>query len=214
MKIRSLIRNLIYAWLVLMPAHIHAQSVNVIDISQSGTGAIMKAQVDLQGKTVESVLTRAFRVADAYSTTCGNYQLFDGEYIVADLDYTPGDYIYRMEVTFTDGTSVETDCYNVSMTEVGVWLSDLPVTTCVGVEPTVDVCYNGTPLKIKDVTYYKGISTQPQKNNLSEYVEYVLPRTFDYLKFSFGMQPTKADGSQSNSNARLELYDKIGRAHV
>lgn len=182
----------------------HAQSVDVLEISQSGGGAVMKAEIDSRGKTVESILTRTFRMSDGYSTTCSDCSLLGDRYVLAKLDYKAGDYFYRMEVTFTDGTVVKTDCFNAALTEGAVWLSDLPVTTAVGTQVVNDMCANGAPMLLDGVTYYKGVSAQPMSG--ADYIEYRLPRTFDYVRFVMGVQDVRADGSASSGNARMEIY--------
>lgn len=210
MKIRTLIHNSIYKFLAalmlpaVMPAALQAQSIDVIDVSQSGDGAVMKAEIDVNGKTIETVLTRTFRMADGYSTTSDECLVLDGKYVIANLDYVPGDYFYRMEVTFSDGTEIKTDCYNAAFTEAAVWLSDLPLTGFVGSQPTFDICSNGAPILLDGVTYHKGVSALA--TSASDYFEYVLPRTFDYVRFVMGVQDVRADGSASAGNARMEIY--------
>lgn len=209
MKTVNSIQNYIYRsfavlmlW-TLLPTTLKAQSVEVFDIVQSGTGAVMKARIDTNGKTVGNVVTRTFRMSDGYSTTRSDYKIYEDRYIIASLDYMPGDYFYRMEVTFDDGSVTMTDCFNAALTEGAVWLSDLPVTnaTCT---PSLDICSNGAPILLDGVTYYKGISARPSTS--TDYIEYTLPRTFSYVRFVMGVQDVKADGSASVGNARIETY--------
>lgn len=187
----------------LLPTTLKAQSVEVFDIVQSGTGAVMKARIDTNGKTVDNVVTRTFRMTDGYSTTRSDYKIYEDRYIIASLDYIPGDYFYRMEVTFNDGTVAMTDCFNATFTEGAVWLSDLTPTnaTCT---PSFDICSNGAPILLDGVTYYKGVSARPA--TAADYIEYTLPRTFSYMRFVMGVQDVRADGSTSAGNARMENY--------
>lgn len=194
----------------LLPTTLMAQTVEVFDLVQSGTGAVMKARIDAPGKTVDNVVTRTFRLPDGYSTTRSDYQIYDDRFIVASLDYMPGDYVYRMEVTFTDGSVETTDCFNASFTEGMVWLSDLTPTkaTCT---PSLDICSNGAPILLDGVTYYKGVSARPATS--SDYVEFTLPRTFSYVRFVMGVQDVRADGSNSAGDARMEIYANGALTH-
>lgn len=207
MKTHSSVYRIILPLLALLmtPAGAGAQSIEVLGLAHGTTSANMKAEVDLQGKTIQSVTGRTFKMSDGSSTTCGDYKLFGGKYIIANFDYHPGnDYFYRMEITFTDGTTLMTDCYNESFTEGAVWLSDLPITSnTTGPEPVgIDMCANGDSLRIHPTTvFYKGISAHATGK-----VHYDLtqqPRNFTYVKFTMGMQACKPDGSNSTGFTRI-----------
>lgn len=191
--------------LLMTPAGAGAQSIEVLGLAHGTTSANMKAEVDLQGKTIQNVTGRTFKMSDGSSTTCGDYKLFGGKYVIANFDYHPGnDYFYRMEITFTDGTTINTDCYNESFTEGAVWLSDLPITSnTTGPEPVgIDMCANGEPIQIHPTTlFYKGISAH--STGLVHYDLTNQPRNFTYVKFTMGMQAFKPDGSNSTGYTRI-----------
>ena len=207
MKTHSSVYRIILPLLALLmtPAGAGAQSIEVLGLAHGTTSANMKAEVDLQGKTIQSVTGRTFKMSDGSSTTCGDYKLFGGKYVIANFDYHPGnDYFYRMEITFTDGTTLNTDCYNESFTEGAVWLSDLPITSnTTGPEPVgIDMCANGEPLQIHPTTFfYKGISAH--STGLVHYDLTNQPRNFTYVKFTMGMQAFRADGSNSTGFTRI-----------
>ncbi len=190
------------------PADADAQKIKVLSISHGNQAASMKAEIINAGnKQIQSVVARTFHMPTGYSTTVSDYKLFDNRYIVASLDYKPGDYFYSLEATFNDGTVVKTDCYNESFTEGAVWLSDLPITRRdpSGCQVGVDICLNGQPLQLHPNSYYyKGISLK----STSEIMFNTLLLNdhnvkFTYTKFSFGLQAYAADGSDSQANCRI-----------
>lgn len=207
MKTHSSVYKIILPLLALLmtPAGAGAQSIEVLGLAHGTTSANMKAEVDLQGKTIQNVIGRTFKMSDGSSTTCEDYKLFGDKYVIANFDYHPGnDYFYRLEITFTDGTTINTDCYNESFTEGAVWLSDLPITSnTTGPEPVgIDMCANGEPLQIHPTTlFYKGISAH--STGLVHYDLTNQPRNFTYVKFTMGMQAFKADGSNSTGFTRI-----------
>ncbi len=216
MKTPSYFYKLTFSLLVAILAATggNAQSINVLGIAHGTASANIKAEVDLAGKTIGSVTGRTFKMSDGSSTTRDTYQLFDGRYIIADLDYTPGsDYFYRLEIEFTDGTSVMTDCFNESYTEGAVWLSDLPE-SCITVNTVgaygIDKCADGRPMQIHPTSiFHKGISTYTEEATSSGkraqliYDVSNLGHTFTYTRFSMGLQAFKPDGSNSVGYARM-----------
>ncbi len=189
--------------LFFTPTGAQGQTINVLDIARGTTSANLKAEIDLEGKTIQSVLVRTFKMSDGSSTICDQYKILDGRYIIADLDYHPGnDYFYRLEVTFTDGTIVKTDCLNETLTEGAVWLSDLPVTSSNVTNVAMDKCANGTPIQIHpNSIFHKGISAQSP--GLVHFDLTGLNRNFTSVKFTFGLQAFKEDGSNSAGFARV-----------
>jgi len=186
-----------------------AQKIKVLNISHGNKGALIKAEIlDAGDKKLEDMVARTFYMPTGASTTCSDYRILDGRYVMANVDYHAGtDYFYRLEATFDDGTVVKTDCYNDSYTEGAVWLSDLPVSSrnpadcAVG----VDECVNGRPLQLHPTsTFDKGISIKSTSEisfNTSLKNDY--NAKFTYTKFQFGMQAYAADGTDSNANCRV-----------
>jgi len=191
------------------PADADAQKIKILNISHGDQAASIKAEVvDAGDKNIRSIVARTFYMPTGSSTTCSDYKIFGGRYVVANVDYHSGtDYFYRLEATFDDGTVVKTDCYNESYTEGAVWLSDLPVTSknpadCV---VGVDKCANGKPLQLHPDSYFdKGISIKSVSEvsfNTSMQNEHNVK--FTYTKFQFGLQAYAADGSDSNAYCRV-----------
>lgn len=171
-----------------------AQEVYVTGID----GTTLTADVEnLQGKTIANVLTRTYYMPTGESTSLSAFAV-NGSEITADIDRRDGDYFYRVEVTFADGTAAKSDCYNAAMTQTAVWLSDLTPTSASGNAVTNDLCANGATMVIDNVNYAKGVSIQA-----TGWAEYALPRTFDYVQFVMGLQDCLADGSASTGFARI-----------
>lgn len=156
----------------------------------------MTAQLyDAGDKTVQDVTTLSYYMPTGMSTSCNTYHI-DGKNIVADLDTKTGDYFYRMVVTMSDGTVLKTDCFNADFSLSAIWLSDLTPTNGAGV--ATDICLDGQPILIDGVTFGKGISAQSPAT-----VEYTLPRTYQYVQFTMGLQDCHADGTASAGFARM-----------
>lgn len=193
-----------------------AQKIKILNISHGNKAASIKAEVlDAGEKKIKSIVARTFYMPTGSSTTCDDYKVFDGRYVVANVDYQPGsDYFYRLEATFDDDSVVKTDCYNETYTEGAVWLSDLPVNSknpadcAVG----VDCCVNGKPLQLHPTSYFdKGISIKSVSEisfNTSLQNEHNVK--FTYTRFQFGLQAYAADGSDSNAACRV-IFKMNGR---
>lgn len=171
-----------------------AQEVFVTKIE----GDVMTADVEnAQGKTIADVLTRRFYMPTGESTILSDYTV-NGYDITAKIDKITGDYFYRIEVTFDDGTTIFSDCFNADMSLNAFWLSDLTPSNASGNPVHNDVCANGQPIQIDRVTFGKGVSLLA-----TSWVEYQLPRTMQYVQFTMGMQDYRADGSDSSGYARI-----------
>ncbi len=200
---------LVLSVFLLRPADADAQKIKILNISHGNKAASIKAEVlDAGEKQIKSIVARTFYMPTGYSTTCSDYKIFDGRYVAANVDYHPGgDYFYRLEATFDDGTEVKTDCYNESYTEGAVWLSDLPINSrnpadcAVG----VDSCANGELLQLHpNAFFYKGISIKSVSEiSFNTSLQNDHKAKFTYTKFQFGLQAYAADGSNSNAACRV-----------
>lgn len=200
---------LVLSTFLSVPIDADAQKIKILNISHGNKAASIKAEIqDAGDKKVTNMIARTFYMPTGESTTCSDYKLFDNRFVVASVDYHSGnDYFYRLEVTFDDGTTVKTDCYNDTFTEGAVWLSDLPVDTKTPAECVVgvDKCANGNKLQLHPDRYFeKGISIKSSSEisfNTSLQNEHNVQ--FTYTKFQFGIQAYAADGSNSNAACRV-----------
>jgi len=210
--------TLVLSVLFLGTANAYAQKIKVLSISHGNTAASIKAEiVDAGQKKIKNVVARTFHMPTGASTTLSEYKVFDGRYVVAGLDYKPGnDYFYRLEVTFDDDSMVKTDCYNESYTEGAVWLSDLPVTTRNPADCAVgiDQCISGKPLQLHPTsTFEKGVSIKSVSEvSFNTALQNDHGVKFTYTKFQFGLQAYAADGS--NSTAACRVIFKINGAET
>lgn len=218
---------------LLSPAETFALDVKVLSVNTGTESGNMKAEIiDGGNRTVTNVIGRRYEMATGNCTERNVWRIFGEEnrFISSEVDGLPAagnDYFFQLEVTFSDGSVVKTDCFNASMTEGAVWLTDIdrrdmtyPETGTY--EVGYDVCPNanpGTPIQIQpDKTFGKGISLKATKNpgsalitiNTANRNQYGVP--FTYTRFTFGYQAFKADGSASNAFGRIEC--KINNANV
>lgn len=213
--------------IILSPVETFAKlDVKVLSINTGSISGNVKAEIiDGEGRTVKEVIGRRYEM---YSGNCTERRVFrtfgeGNRFISAEVDAPPtagNDYFYQLEVTFDDDTIVKTDCFNVTMTEGAVWLTDIDRTDMllpdVGTyEIGYDMCPNatpGTPIQIHpNRTFGKGISLRSLKKsgngdfhiNTDKRNQYGVP--FTYTKFTIGYQAYKADGSASVANGRIEF---------
>jgi len=200
---------LILSAFLSVPTDADAQKIKILNISHGDKAASIKAEVlEAGGMNIKNIVARTFYMPTGSSTTCSDYKIFDGRYVVANVDYHPGaDYFYRLEITFDNGSVVKTDCYNDTYTEGAVWLSDLPISSKnpADCDVGVDQCINGKPLQLHPTTFfYKGISIKSTSEisfNTSLQNDHNAP--FTYTKFQFGLQAYAADGSNSSAACRV-----------
>jgi len=192
-----------------VPMDADAQKIKILNISHGNNAASIKAEIqDAGDKKVTNIVARTFYMPTGSSTICDDYKIFDGRYVVANVDYHPGsDYFYCLEATFDDGSVVKTDCYNETYTEGAVWLSDLPVSTKTPADCVVgvDKCANGNKLQLHPDRYFeKGISiTSASEISFNTSLKNEHNAKFTYTKFQFGLQAYAADGSNSNAACRV-----------
>lgn len=179
-----------------------AQSINLLGVFNDGTNGQIKAEINLEGKQIQEVTTYSYRMSDGYSTTSDGYELIDGRYLTADIDFNPGDYAYRMKVGFTDGTTLLSECVDKDNSEAFMWLGDYPFTTFVsgwsGHNPRVDISVDNnnppsaTPVRmtVNDTVYYKGVS-----NHAQGHISYLFDRPFTRFVTRYGIQDDKAVGN-------------------
>ena len=118
-------RNALFA-LMLVSASVtgFAQSMTLLGVFNDGTNGQIKAEINLEDKKIQSVTTYSYRMYDGYNTTSTDYELIDGRYLTADIDFNPGDYAYRMKVDFTDGSTLLSECIDKDYSEAFMWLGD------------------------------------------------------------------------------------------
>ena len=123
----KLLTNISAAILGLCPVLASAQTIEMLDVVPASGSAQLQAEIDLQGKEIEKVTAVAYSMKNGYSVeTSEDYILEDGRYIaaVAQNAAADADNAYMMKVTFTDGTSVYTDCM-LPNKETFRWLTEL-----------------------------------------------------------------------------------------
>lgn len=189
-------------WLVTLCAaatDANAKSLNILGVFHNGNYGQIKAEIDSEGSDIQSVTTYSFRMADGYNTTRTDYELVDGRYITADIDYHPGDYTYRLEVTMADGSTLLSECIDEDFTQTFMWLGDYPFTTAAsgweGHAPKVDISVDNpaTPTNMMTVdgtVYYKGVS-----NHAQGHVGYVFDRPFTRFVTRYGIQDDRSVGN-------------------
>ena len=69
-----------------------AQSINLLGVFNDGTHGQIKAEIELEDKEIQSVVTYSYRMCDGYNTTASDYELIDGRYLTADIQFNPGYY--------------------------------------------------------------------------------------------------------------------------
>ncbi|MDE7159650.1 MAG: NPCBM/NEW2 domain-containing protein [Muribaculaceae bacterium] len=210
--------------ILMSPAAVAAQEVKVLTVSAANTSANIKAEIkDATAGDITEVVGRTFRMSTGESTTRTGFETIGDNYISVDLDTSPGnDYFYRLEVTFKDGTTCVTDCFNAGMTEGAVWLSDLEPSATINAKVGYDKVPDGDRMiQIHPASVFeKGVSLRSTTGNTNQqgYVTFNTARqnqygvNFEYMKFTMGLQAyasgTNDDGTPAASNgySRIELW--------
>ena len=179
-----------------------AQSMTLLGVFNDGTNGQIKAEINLEGKEIQSVTTYSYRMSDGYNTTSTDYELIDGCYLTADIDFNPGNYAYRMKVDFTDGSTLLSECVDKDYREAFMWLGDYPFRTAVsgwsGRNPRVDISVDNTNppsatptrMTVNDTVFYKGVS-----NHAQGHVSFLFDRPFTRFVTRYGIQDDKAAGN-------------------
>lgn len=178
-----------------------AQTMTLLGVFNDGTNGQIKAEINPEGKEIQAVTTYSYRMYDGYNTTRTDYELVDGRYLTADIDFNPGDYTYRMKVDFTDGTSLLSECIDKDYTSAFMWLGDFPFKKYVsgwgGRNPRVDISIDNTDppsatptrMTVNDTVFYKGVS-----NHAAGYVSYLFERPFTRFVTRYGVQDDRTYG--------------------
>lgn len=200
--------------LMLLPGSLAAKNLEVVSISHGTTAASMNVRVtDPDEYAIASVSGRTYHMPTGHYTESTDYHTVGDNFIVANLDYQPGnDYFYCLVVTFEDGTTLETDCVNETMTEGAVWLTDIPVSSQTnGLTVGMDQCANGKPLQIHaNSTFGRGLQVPCPGEvtfNTARQNAYGVP--FTYAKFTIGLQCYADDGTNSTAKCRI-IYKQNG----
>lgn len=135
-----------------------------VNAASEGTGQL-KAKIDTAGKTIAAVNAITYSLLDGSSEVLADdYVIFDNEYIVAKVIARTSSYAYRLEVRFTDGSKVQTECVNGDNSEAFMWLTDFPMSSynlpVEGEVPGVDVCLGDSALCLTGTKYFKGVSSR------------------------------------------------------
>lgn len=217
---------------LLSPAEAEALDVKVLSVNTGTVSGNIKAEIiDGEGWTVTNVIGRRYEMATGNCTERNVYRLFGAGncFISSEVDGLPkagNDYFFQLEVTFKDANDpvngvekvVKTDCFNATMTEGAVWLtdidrSDMEISEAGTYAIGYDECPNatpGTPIQIHpNSTFGKGISFKATNNpgnvlctiKTDRRNQYGVP--FTYTMFTIGYQAYKANGDASNAFGRL-----------
>lgn len=142
-----------------------AQKVKILGLTQGDRASQIKAELTPEGKTLTGVTTYSYKLSDGASLRSTEYELVDGRYISASVDCWSGAYdAFQMRLTFSDGSSLLTECVDKDMTSAFFWLGDFPWYAAqsgwdADHPPRVDSSMeNGIPIQVNSVVYYKGIS--------------------------------------------------------
>lgn len=176
-----------------------AQSINLLGVFNDGTNGQIKAEINTEGKVIQSVATYSYRMCDGYNTTASAYEVIDGRYLTADIQFNPGYYAYRIKVDFTDGSTLLSECIDKDYTESFMWLGDYPFQTAVsgwsGRNPRVDISVDNPNnptvyMTVNDTIFYKGVS-----NHAEGHVSFLFDRPFTRFVTRYGIQDDKAVGN-------------------
>lgn len=196
MKMNKNIYPYVLAVLMLLGASAaYAQSIELLGLPVSNHTAQLKAKVELGGKQIKDVTTYTFRMTDGKYTTRNSYELVEDKYITADVNYQPGNYAYRMEVTLTDDSKILSECIDETFTESFMWLGDLTFSDFksgwdANHPPRVDGSVDPTmKLILNDTLFYKGVS-----NHAEGYIAYEFDRPFSRFVTRFGVREDHASG--------------------
>ena len=176
-----------------------AQSINLLGVFNDGTHGQIKAEIELEDKEIQSVVTYSYRMCDGYNTTASDYELIDGRYLTADIQFNPGYYAYRIKVDFTDGSTLLSECIDKDYTEAFMWLGDYPFQTAVsgwsGHNPQLDISIDNPNnptvyMTVNDTIFYKGVS-----NHAQGHVSFLFDRPFTRFVTRYGIQDDKVAGN-------------------
>lgn len=194
-----------------------AQSMTLLGVFNDGTNGQIKAEINLEGKEIQTVTSYSYRMYDGYNTTSTDYELIDGRYLTADIDFNPGDYAYRIKVDFTDGSTLLSECIDKDYTEAFMWLGDYPFQTAVsgwsGRSPRVDISVDNTNppsatptrMTVNDTIYYKGVS-----NHAQGHVSFIFDRPFTRFVTRYGIQDDKAVGNLTYAFWNNRIWNGTG----
>lgn len=176
-----------------------AQSINLLGVFNDGTHGQIKAEIELEDKEIQSVVTYSYRMCDGYNTTASDYELIDGRYLTADIQFNPGYYAYRIKVDFTDGSTLLSECIDKDYTEAFMWLGDYPFQTAEsgwsGHNPQLDISIDNPNnptvyMTVNDTIFYKGVS-----NHAQGHVSFLFDRPFTRFVTRYGIQDDKVAGN-------------------
>lgn len=159
------LKSYILGLLFMLPLTLPAQSLELLGLFPVGDVNELKAQIDLQGKSIRSVSVYSFNMTTGENATTTQYDLIENKYLTATPPVLEGVLAYRMRVVLNDETVLLTPCIVPSTNERFMWLGDIQWESAhsgwdSNHPPRVDQAVDSRrKLRINDTIYHKGVSS-------------------------------------------------------
>lgn len=190
------IKTYITGLLCVVSPLLRAQTIELLGAYPQGNSYELRAVLNRNGKEIKEVKTYAYSMIDGANQHTTAYELLDDRYLLATPPAVANATAYRFEVTFKDGKTLLSPCFDRNTREQFMWLGDYTWSSYssgwdASHPPRVDQAVDTSKqFKVNDTIYYKGIS-----NHANGYVEYRFDQPqFTRFKTRVGVQHEEING--------------------